>query len=124
LISDDRPHLDDCVQTTAGLANANQITMSGKNVGDLLNAKGYYLGLVPRRVRANRYRRGLRRSGARGLRTTSRGLAGDDAVALIVAWGDSDGWYDHQMGTIVTQSNVSDTNCWGLAIAARPKRTM
>jgi len=44
LIGDARPHLDDCVQTTAGLAGANQVTMSGKNVGDLLNTKGITWG--------------------------------------------------------------------------------
>jgi hypothetical protein len=29
-------------------------------------------------------------------------------TAVIIAWDDSDRWYDHQMGTIVNQSNVSD----------------
>jgi phospholipase C len=66
LISDDRPHLDDCVYTSPGLANANQVTMSGKNMGDLLNAKGITWGWF--------------RSGPSGLRTTPHGLAGDDAV--------------------------------------------
>jgi phospholipase C len=39
-------------------------------------------------------------------------------TAVIIAWDDSDGWYDHQMGTIVNQSNVpkddqllGDGNC-------------
>jgi phospholipase C len=44
LIGDARPHLDDCVQTTPGLAGANQVTMSGQNIGDLLNAKGITWG--------------------------------------------------------------------------------
>jgi phospholipase C len=44
VIGDPRPGFDDCSSTTPGLANSNQITMSGKNVGDLLNAKGVTWG--------------------------------------------------------------------------------
>ncbi len=44
VVGDPRPHLDDCVQTTSGLAGSNQITVSGKNVGDLLNSKGVTWG--------------------------------------------------------------------------------
>jgi len=44
VVGDARPHLDDCTQTTPGLAGANQITVSGKNVGDLLNAQGITWG--------------------------------------------------------------------------------
>src|SRR5262249_40400482 len=28
------------------------------------------------------------------------------STAVIIAWDDSDGWYDHQMGPIVSQSNT------------------
>jgi phospholipase C len=45
VVGDPRPHLDECTQTTPGLAGANQVTvLSGKNVGDLLNAKGITWG--------------------------------------------------------------------------------
>jgi phospholipase C len=44
VIGDPRPGFDDCSSTTPGLANSNQITMSGKNVADLLNAKGITWG--------------------------------------------------------------------------------
>ena len=29
-------------------------------------------------------------------------------TAIVIAYDDSDGWYDHSMGTIINQSNVSD----------------
>jgi phospholipase C len=44
VVGDPRPHYDECVQTTPGLAGSNQITLTGKNVGDLLNAKGITWG--------------------------------------------------------------------------------
>jgi len=43
-------------------------------------------------------------------------------TAVIIAWDDSDGWYDHQMGTIVTQSNVSDDQLLGPGNAARRRQ--
>jgi phospholipase C len=42
-------------------------------------------------------------------------------TAVIIAWDDSDGWYDHQMGTIVTQSNVSDDQLLGPGNCGGPK---
>src|SRR5258706_14572484 len=42
-------------------------------------------------------------------------------TAVIIAWDDSDGWYDHQMGTIVTQSNVSDDQLLGPSNCGSPK---
>jgi phospholipase C len=44
VIGDPRPGFDDCSNTTAGLANSAQITMTGKNIGDLLNAQGLTWG--------------------------------------------------------------------------------
>ena len=34
-------------------------------------------------------------------------------TAVIIAYDDSDGWYDHQMGPIVMQSDVSDDQLAG-----------
>ena len=42
-------------------------------------------------------------------------------TAVIIAYDDSDGWYDHQMGTIVTQSNVSDDQLLGPGNCGSPK---
>src|SRR2546429_184026 len=42
-------------------------------------------------------------------------------TAVVIAWDDSDGWYDHQMGTIVTQSNVSDDQLLGPGNCGSPK---
>ena len=41
LIGDARPGLDDCVLTNGQLFNTNMVTMSGKNVGDLLGDLGF-----------------------------------------------------------------------------------
>jgi len=76
VIGDARPHLDDCTQTTPGLAGATQITMGGKNVGDLLNAKGitwgwFQGGFAPTGVDAK---------GRAICGQHHTGLAGDDAV--------------------------------------------
>jgi phospholipase C len=43
-------------------------------------------------------------------------------TAVVIAWDDSDGWYDHQMGTIVTQSNVSDDQLLGPGNCGSPKK--
>ncbi len=42
-------------------------------------------------------------------------------AAVIIAWDDSDGWYDHQMGTIVMQSTVSDDQLLGPGNCGSPK---
>jgi phospholipase C len=44
LIGDARPGFDDCSSTTPGLTNSTQVTMTGKNIGDLLNAQGLTWG--------------------------------------------------------------------------------
>jgi len=31
-----------------------------------------------------------------------------DSTVIFIAWDDSDGWYDHQMGPILSQSNTAD----------------
>lgn len=76
VVGDPRPHLDECTQTTPGLAGSNQITMGGKNVGDLLNAKNitwgwFHGGFAPTGVDQN----GLAVCGQH-----HSGLAGDDKV--------------------------------------------
>ncbi len=48
VIGDPRPLLDDCVASNPKFQGANQITMSGKNVGDLLNAKARRMRPAPR----------------------------------------------------------------------------
>jgi phospholipase C len=218
VIGDPRPLLDDCVASNPKFQNVSQISVSGKNVGDLLNAKGitwgwFQGGFAPTGVDAN---------GRSVCGQHHAGLAGDDAVvnagdyiphhepfmyypqstnphhlrpsdsakigqtdqanhqydlddfftalnegrlpavnyvkagayqdghagysdpideqifvvgvinalmqskewketAVIIAWDDSDGWYDHQMGTIVTQSNVSDDQLLGPGNCGSPK---
>src|SRR5467141_3907579 len=219
VIGDPRPLLDDCVASNPKFQNVSQITMSGKNVGDLLNAKGimwswFQGGFAPTGVDAQ---------GRAVCGQHHAGLAGDDAVvnagdyiphhepfmyypqttnihhtrpsdplligtsgdganhqydltdfftalnlhrlpavsylkagayqdghaaysdpideqifvvntinallqspawnetAVIIAWDDSDGWYDHQLGTIVSQSNVSDDQLLGPGNCGAPK---
>ena len=42
-------------------------------------------------------------------------------MAILIAYDDSDGWYDHQMGPIVNQSNVSDDQLLGPGNCGTPK---
>src|SRR5712664_1105744 len=218
VIGDPRPLLDDCVASNPKFQTVNQITVTGKNVGDLLNAKGitwgwFQGGFAPTAVDAQ---------GRAVCGQHHAGLAGDDAVvnagdyiphhepfmyypqstnphhlrpsnpgkigqtdqanhqydltdfftavhngnlpavsylkagayqdghaaysdpideqifvvgvinalmqskewkdtAVVIAWDDSDGWYDHQMGTIVTQSNVADDQLLGPGNCGSPK---
>ncbi len=208
LIGDARPGFDDCTQTTPGLAGATQVTMTGKNIGDLLNAQGLTWGWFQGGFTPTGTLNGLAVCG-----THHVGLAGDDATtqssdgdyiphhspfqyykqtanphhlpptsaaavgttdqanhnydlssfwaavkagnlpavsflkaaayqdghpgysdpideqnfvvstinelentpfwsstAVIILYDDSDGWYDHQMGPIIGQSNVTDDN--------------
>jgi phospholipase C len=44
VIGDPRPGYDDCVLTNPALATTNMVTVVGKNIGDLLNAKGVSWG--------------------------------------------------------------------------------
>src|ERR1700687_6179384 len=76
VIGDPRPLLDDCVASNPKFSTVNQITMSGKNVGDLLNAKGitwgwFQGGFAPTGVDAK---------GRAVCGQHHAGLAGDDAV--------------------------------------------
>jgi phospholipase C len=42
-------------------------------------------------------------------------------TAVIITWDDSDGWYDHQMGPIVRQSNTTDDLLLGPGNCGSPK---
>ena len=75
VIGDARPHLDDCTQTTPGLAKSAQVTMSGTNVGDLLNAKGITWGWFNGGFAPTGLQNGLAVCGQH-----HAGLAGDDAT--------------------------------------------
>jgi phospholipase C len=219
LIGDPRPGLDDCTQTTAGLANSTQVTMSGKNIGDLLNAVGITWGWFQGGFAPTGMKNGLAVCGQHHV-----GLAGDDATtqssdgdyiphhspfeyykstanphhlpptsaasvgttdqanhnydvsdflnalkvgnlpavsflkaaayqdghpgysdpideqtfvvnmintlenspfwkstAVIILYDDSDGWYDHQIGPIIGQSNVTDDQLLGAGNCGAPK---
>jgi phospholipase C len=221
VVGDPRPGYDDCSSTTSGLANSNQITMSGKNVGDLLNAKGITWGWFQGGFAPT----GTDSKGRAVCGQHHAGLAGDDSVtqasdgdyiphhnpfqyyqqtanphhsrpsdakfigtgkdganhqyditdfatvlnegrlpavtflkapayqdghagysdpideqtflvetinaimqspewketAIVISYDDSDGWYDHQMGPIVNQSNVSDDQLLGPGNCGTPK---
>jgi phospholipase C len=76
VIGDARPHLDDCTLTTPGLANTNTVTMTGTNIGDLLNNKGVTWGW---------FHGGFDPTGTTAARLAicgqhHAGLAGDDAT--------------------------------------------
>jgi phospholipase C len=87
VIGDPRPGWDDCVLTNPKLTTTSMITITGTNVGDLLNAKGitwgwFQGGFAPTgsQVRTDEF--GLSRAvavcGAHHF-----GLAGDDSVATV-----------------------------------------
>jgi phospholipase C len=42
-------------------------------------------------------------------------------TAILITWDDSDGWYDHQMGPIVRQSNTTDDLLLGPSNCGSPK---
>ena len=78
-IGDARPGGDDCVLTNPGLQTTTLITMSGRNVGDLLNEKhltwGWFQGgFAPT---------GLDSQGRAICGSHHSGLAGDDAVTTV-----------------------------------------
>jgi phospholipase C len=41
-----------------------------------------------------------------------------ERMAIVVLYDDSDGWYDHQMGPIVRQSNTPDDALFAAGTAA------
>jgi len=217
VVGDPRPGLDDCVVTNPKLQTTNMITMTGTNVGDLLNAKNLTWGWLQGGFAPTSVVNGQAVCGAH-----HSGVAGDDAtttvgdyiphhqpfeyyaqttnqhhlppsspskigqtdqanhqydladfwtalnegqlpavsylkaaayqdghasystpedeqiflvntinrlqeskewrqMAIVIAYDDSDGWYDHQMGPIVNQSNVSDDQLLGPANCGTPK---
>ncbi len=75
IIGDPRPFYDDCSFTTPGLANATQVTMTGKNIGDLLNAQGLTWGWFQGGFTPTGSSNGLAVCGQHHV-----GLAGDDAL--------------------------------------------
>jgi len=217
VIGDPRPGLDDCVVTNPKLQTTNMITMTGTNVGDLLNAKnltwGWFQGgFAPTSVVNGQAVCGAHHSGVAGddatttvgdyiphhqpfeyyAQTTNqhhlppsspskigqtdqanhqydladfwtalnegqlpavsylKAAAYQDGhaaystpedeqiflvntinrlqeskewreMAIVIAYDDSDGWYDHQMGPIVNQSNVSDDQLLGPGNCGTPK---
>jgi phospholipase C len=44
-------------------------------------------------------------------------------TAIVILYDDSDGWYDHQMGPIVHQSNVAEDQLLGPGSCGAPKST-
>jgi phospholipase C len=44
-------------------------------------------------------------------------------TAIVILYDDSDGWYDHQMGPIVSQSNVNEDQLLGPGSCGAPKST-
>jgi phospholipase C len=217
VVGDPRPGFDDCVLTNPKLQTTNMITISGTNVGDLLNAKGISWGWFQGGFAPTSVSNGLAVCGAH-----HSGFAGDDAtttvgdyiphhepfeyysqttnqhhlpasspsmigltdqanhqydladfwtaldsghlpavsylkaaayqdghagysspqdeqnflvstinrlqesnewrdMAIIIAYDDSDGWYDHVMGPIVNQSDVSDDQLLGPGNCGTPK---
>jgi len=78
IVGDPRPGFDDCVVTNPKLQTTNMVTIVGKNVGDLLNAKGVtWVGFRA----ASRRRR--RCEGSRSVRRSSCGTGGDDFVTTV-----------------------------------------
>src|SRR6202022_171141 len=76
IVGDPRPGFDDCVVTNPKLQGTNMVTVAGKNVGDLLNAKGitwgwFQGGFAPTGVDAN---------GRAVCGSHHAGLPGDDSV--------------------------------------------
>jgi phospholipase C len=87
VIGDPRPGWDDCVLTNPGLATTNMITITGKNVGDLLNAKGltwgwFQGGFAPTGTQMRTDEFGVTRAVA-VCASHHTGLAGDDAVTTV-----------------------------------------
>ena len=79
LIGDVRPAGDECVLTNPGLQTATLLTISGTNVGDLLNAKGLTWGWFQGGFAPTGYD-----SQGRAICAAHHvGLAGDDAVETV-----------------------------------------
>ncbi|HYA98468.1 MAG TPA: alkaline phosphatase family protein [Methylomirabilota bacterium] len=76
VIGDARPGLDDCSFTTAGLQGATLVTVNGKNIGDLLNARGLTWGWFQGGFAPT----GTDNKGRAICGQHHSGLAGDDAV--------------------------------------------
>jgi phospholipase C len=79
VIGDPRPGGDECVLTNPGLQSTTMVTIAGKNVGDLLNAKGLTWGWFQGGFAPTGYdSKGRAICGSHHV-----GLAGDDAVETV-----------------------------------------
>ena len=79
VIGDPRPGGDECVLTNPGLQGAAMVTVSGKNVGDLLNARNLTWGWFQGGFAPT----GKDSQGRAVCGSHSVGLAGDDAVTTV-----------------------------------------
>jgi phospholipase C len=79
LIGDPRPAFDECVATSTGLAGKTLVSMSGKNIGDLLNAQGLTWGWFQGGFKPT----GMDSQGRAVCGTHNVGLAGDDGGSYI-----------------------------------------
>ncbi len=79
VVGDPRPGFDDCVVTNPKLQGTNMITVAGKNVGDLLNAKGITWGWFQGGFAPT----GVDSMGRAVCGSHHAGLAGDDAATTV-----------------------------------------
>jgi len=79
IIGDPRPAGDECVLTNPGLQGTNMVSIVGKNVGDLLNAKNITWGWFEGGFAPT----GFNASGQAICGAHHVGLAGDDAVETV-----------------------------------------
>ena len=79
IVGDPRPGFDDCVVTNPKLQTTNMVTVAGKNVGDLLNAKGITWGWFQGGFAPT----GVDSMGRSVCGAHHAGLAGDDATTTV-----------------------------------------
>jgi phospholipase C len=79
MIGDPRPANDDCVLTNPRLQTTTMVTIAGKNVGDLLNAKNITWGWFQGGFEPT----GVDAKGRAICASNHTGLAGNDAVETV-----------------------------------------
>jgi phospholipase C len=99
VIGDPRPGLDDCVVTNPKLQTTNMITMTGTNVGDLLNTKNLTWGWFQGGFAPTSVVNGQAVCGAH-----HSGLAGDDATTTV---GDYIPHHEHSNTTRKRQTSIT-----------------
>jgi phospholipase C len=122
VINDPDPVYDDC-SNSSHAKTGNLAGMTGRNIGDLLNAKGVSWGWFQGGFTPTTPATAGNPASCLSSHTNAAGASvvdysphhqpwNWDNTAVVLAYDDSDGWYDHVAAKVKNSSNSADDAAW------------